>query len=132
MRARHHDVAGVRAGQLREDVHVRPRLGLVVSMWAVDPGWASATPFAKLAPTTGMVTLSGADVPTIRPSLAGVFPWLKITTASAPAATAFSAFCAKLHVPRWISAMSEAPVKSSARRSRPPRSRSVLARGGTG
>jgi hypothetical protein len=54
--------------------------------WAVDPGCASAAPSAKEAPTTGIAALLGASVPMISPSRTGVFPWLKITTASAPAA----------------------------------------------
>jgi hypothetical protein len=80
---------------------------------AVEPGWASATPLAKLAPTTGMVGSAGARVPTIRPSRSGVLPWLKMMTASAPAAWAFRALSAKVQVPRWISAMSLGPLKSS-------------------
>ena len=58
------------------------------SMSAVEPAWASAAPSANEAPTTGIVTAapSGRSVPTIRPSRSGVLPWLKMITASAPAA----------------------------------------------
>ena len=102
------------------------------SMCAVEPAWESATPLANDAPTTGIVTVapSGRSVPTIRPSRVGSFPWLKMITASAPAFCAFSALMPKLHVPRWIRAMSLGPLKS-----RPAKSLAsqplVLARGGT-
>jgi hypothetical protein len=62
---------------------------------AVDPGAASATPSAKLAPTTGMLWLTTVPSsrlvasPTMRPSRSGVLPWLKMMTASAPASSAF-------------------------------------------
>ena len=95
------------------------------STWtcAVEPACASASPFAKLAPTTGMVASSGASVPTISPSRSGVLPWLKMTTADAPAAWALSALTANVHVPRWMSAILPAgnPAKSAA--SHPARAR---------
>ena len=61
------------------------------------------------------------------PSRSGVLPWLKMMTADAPAAWAFTALSANVHVPRWISAMFPTgnPAKSPA--SQPL----VLARGGT-
>lgn len=67
-----------------------------------------------------MVTpLSAPSVSTIRPSRSGVLPWLKMMTASAPAASAFNAFTAKVHAkaggggpPRWIRAMSAGPDQS--------------------
>ena len=55
----------------------------------------------------------GSSVPTIRPSRVGVLPWLKMMTASAPAAWALTALTANVHVPRWIRAMSAGPPKSS-------------------
>ena len=86
---------------------------------AIDPGADSATPSAKLAPTTGMSWLTGVPSSrleasaTISASRSGVLPWLKMMTASAPASSAFRAFVPKLQVPRWISAMSALPLKSS-------------------
>ena len=50
-------------------------------------------------------------------------------TASAPAASAFSAFAANVHVPRWISAMSFGPLKLSPAKSAASQPL-VLARGG--
>jgi len=47
-----------------------------------------------------MLGVDGARVPTISASRSGVLPWLKMMTASAPAASALSAFCAKEQVPR--------------------------------
>jgi hypothetical protein len=105
---------------------------------AVEPSWARAVPSAKLAPTTGTFAGPGPpSVPTISASRAGVSPWLKITTASAPAVAAFCALRAKVHTgagaggpPCWIKAMSFAPEKS-----RPAKSDAsqplVVARGGT-
>lgn len=51
-----------------------------------------------------------------RPLRSSVLPWLKMITPAAPAAAAFSAFCSKLQVPRWISAIEPAGklAKSSA------------------
>ena len=92
---------------------------------AVEPGCASAAPSAKDAPTTGMVTAapSGRSVPTINPSRKGVSPWLKMITASAPAACALIALMPKEQVPRWISAMLLGPLQSIPAKSL-PRSRS--------
>ena len=81
-------------------------------MCAVDPAWARATPSAKLAPTTGIPRCrrgQGADDEALA---SGVLPWLKITTASAPATLALSALTANVQVPRWSSAMSFGPLKS--------------------
>ena len=96
-------------------------------MWAVDPAWASASPLANEAPTTGIPNTSGANVPTIKSSRGGLSPWLKMITAEAPAASAFSALTANGQVPRWIRAMFPTgnPAKSAA--SQPL----VDARGGT-
>ena len=49
------------------------------------------------------------------PMRSGVFPWLKITIPTAPAAAAFSAFSSKVQTPRWSSAMFPAgkPAKSA-------------------
>lgn len=79
---------------------------------AVLPGCASAAPSANDAPTTGMFTMpadSSPRVPTIRPIVPPELPWLKMTTASAPASWAFSALVAKVQPPRWINAMSAGP-----------------------
>ncbi len=76
-------------------------------------------PLAKLPPTTGTVRLLGepsgsADaLATIKPVRVGELPWLKMMTASAPAASALTAFSEKKQVPRWMSAMSAGPLKSS-------------------
>ena len=84
---------------------------------AVEPGWARATPLAKLAPTTGIVWLTGVPSSrleasaTISASRSGVLPWLKMITASAPASSALRALVPKLHEPRWISAMSVVPLQ---------------------
>ena len=53
------------------------------------------------------------------PTRVGSLPWLKMTTASAPAACAFSALIPNEHVPRWMRAMSFcleklSPAKSAA------------------
>ena len=45
----------------------------------------------------------------MRSSRVGSLPWLKMMTAAAPAASAFSALTAKVQVPRWIRAMSLGP-----------------------
>ena len=42
-----------------------------------------------------------------------VLPWLKMITASAPAASALSALVPNAQAPRWISAMSSVPDQSS-------------------
>ena len=72
---------------------------------AVEPGCASAAPSANEAPTTGTDATNGASVPTMSPSRVGSLPWLKMITASAPAASALVALRAKLQPPRWISAI---------------------------
>jgi hypothetical protein len=48
------------------------------------------------------------------PERSGVLPWLKTMTALAPAACALNALRAKLHPPRWTSAIAPAgkPAKS--------------------
>ena len=85
-----------------------------ICTWAVDPAAASAAPSANDAPTTGMATMFGPpSVPMMRPSRSGVLPWLKMITASAPAASALSALVPNVHVPRCIRAMSFGPLKSS-------------------
>ncbi len=101
--------------------------GSSTSMYAVDPLWASDSPSAKLAPTTGIVRVLGpvrwgstpgvtgsrlAAVPTMSSMRSGALPWLKITTASAPSSSAFWALLAKPQPPRWMSAMSAGPPKS--------------------
>ncbi len=43
--------------------------------------------------------MGGSSVPTIRPSRSGELPWLKMITASAPAACALKAFWANGQVP---------------------------------
>ena len=53
-----------------------------------------------LAALAVVVATAGASVPTIRPSRAGVSPWLKMITAEAPAACALIAFVAKGQKPR--------------------------------
>ena len=93
--------------------------GSSTSTNAVEPAWASASPSAKLAPTTGIVRLLGPSllsrfsaVPTIRSRRSSALPWLKMITASAPASSALRDLLAKPHVPRWIRAMSLSPLKS--------------------
>ena len=51
----------------------------------------------------------GLSVPTMRASRVGSLPWLKMTTASASAGWALTAFSANGQVPRWTSAMSVGP-----------------------
>ena len=85
VRAGHDDVVVVRAGQLRDDVLLRARLGQRrPTTRAVEPACASAAPCSKLAPTTGMssgVGLPPKSVPTIRrPGRRSVLPWLKMMT----------------------------------------------------
>jgi hypothetical protein len=48
--------------------------GAGTSMDAAEPAWASASPSANDAPTTGMDATNGASVPTMTPSRAGVLP----------------------------------------------------------
>ena len=88
---------------------------------AVVPTWASDSPAAKLVPTIGMLIAGetepagGAAVMFVSVTLrSGVLPWLKRITAAAPAAWAFATLRAKLHPPRWISAIRPAtkPAKS--------------------
>ena len=91
---------------------------------AVEPGCDSATPSAKLAPTTGMLCSSVETPPgalgssrlvasaTMSSSRSGELPWLKMITASAPASSALCAFVPKKQVPRWIRAMSLSPLQS--------------------
>ena len=67
---------------------------------AVDPGRARSSPSAKLAPTTGIVGVAGATVPTISASRSGELPWLKMMSAAAPADWALVALRAKLQPPR--------------------------------
>ena len=67
----------------------------------------------------------------IRPSRVGVFPWLKMITASAPAASALSALVANVHVPRWISAMSLGPLQSMPPKSAASQPLVTGSRGGT-
>jgi hypothetical protein len=57
----------------------------------------------------------GVALPSARGSRSGVLPWLKMMTAEAPAASALSALSAKLHPPRWMSAIAPSgkPAKSS-------------------
>ena len=76
--------------------------------------FASSSPIAKLVPTTGMVEIS-PSVPNKTPLRSSVLPWLKMTTADAPAAVAKAAFSPKVQVPRWMSATSPAvkPAKSA-------------------
>ena len=84
-------------------------------MCAVEPACASASPSAKLAPTTGMLSgvwLMPNSVPVTRPSRSGVLPWLKMMTASAPAVWALIALTPNSQVPRWMSAMSLSPDQS--------------------
>ena len=86
---------------------------------AVVPGWASAAPSAKLAPTTGTTIVTfepagGTAVPTMSPLRSGVLPWLKMMTAPARAAWAFATLRAKLQPPRWISAIAP-PMKPQSR-----------------
>ncbi len=93
--------------------------GALTTMRAVDPGWARATPSAKLAPTTGMLSgvwLAPKRVPVTRPERRSVLPWLKMMTALAPAFWALIALMPNSHVPRWTSAMLPAgkPAKSAA------------------
>ena len=79
-------------------------------------------PASKLAPTSGTKIVVKADpaggtaVMLARTTLrAGVSPWLKRMTASAPAVWAFATLRAKLQPPRWISAIAPSgkPAKSS-------------------
>ena len=114
VRAGHHDVVVVRAGQLGDDVHV----GRVSAARHVDvrrrAGLGERRAVAKLAPTTGIVDVADeASVPTMSPSRSGVFPWLKMITASAPPPAAFIALSAKVQVPRWMSAMSAGAAKQA-------------------
>ena len=78
----------------------------------VVPGRASDSPAAKLVPTTGMVMVvkaepaGGSAVILLRVlQRSGVLHWLKRITARAPAVWAFATLRAKLHPPRWISAI---------------------------
>ena len=76
---------------------------------------ASSLPTSKEASSTGIESWGGSSVPkmtSVRPS----WPSLKMMTALAPAATALSAFCRKVQVPRWMRAMLPAvnPSKSDA------------------
>jgi len=77
--------------------------------------WSSScVPTAYVVKRTGIVSLPASDPlrSPVRPGL----PSLKITTAEAPAASAFAAFVAKVQVPRWTRAMLPAvkPAKSAA------------------
>ena len=92
---------------------------------AVVPAWASDSPAAKLTPTTGTLIVVKAEpaggtavmfVRVLVRSVGGTvtLPWLKRITAAAPAVCAFATLRAKLHPPRWTSAIRPAtkPAKS--------------------
>src|SRR4029453_9948205 len=79
---------------------------------AVVPACESASPAAKLTPTSGRLIVvkaepaGGTAVMLVRVTLrAGVSPWLKRITAAAPAVWAFATLRAKLQPPRWIRAI---------------------------
>jgi hypothetical protein len=86
-----------------------------VTTWAVTPGWDRATPSSNEAPTTGMV-ITPADwspsVPTFSAMRPGSLPWLKMTSASAPASWALRALTAKSQVPRWLRTTSAGLLRS--------------------
>ena len=75
-----------------------------------------SSPIANVVPITGLLCAGGAlSVPAtaaVRPA----WPSLNTTTAEAPAAAALAALSAKVHVPRWTSAMwpGVKPAKSAA------------------
>src|SRR5215212_7486112 len=73
---------------------------------------------------TGMLATNGLPSASTMPPLntgvrPGVLPSLKITTPTAPAASAFWTFSPKLHVPRWTSAILPANELSKSLGSQP-------------
>src|SRR3954471_17066626 len=74
--------------------------------------------------TTGTLATNGLPFASTMPPLntgvrSGVLPSLKITTPTAPAASAFWTFTPKLHVPRWTSAILPANELSKSLGSQP-------------